>query len=121
MAQPERWHLVNEDVNLYAPEIRRDTSPDEFLETAERSHTIISFNNMLVGCKRFSDIAERDDWVKRHPMGKRIELANEAENIRKAGNIVEVRVGDPPDELYAAIMIYIERILPPEDVQDWVI
>ncbi|MBI1388588.1 MAG: hypothetical protein GC154_09095 [bacterium] len=121
MSGMERWNLIDEEVELYAPEISRDATPDEFLETAERQHTIITFNNVLVGCKRFNSRMERDGWVERHPMGKRVELHNPESGMRKAGNIVEVRQGDPPDEMYAAVMIYIERVLPPEDVQDWVI
>lgn len=117
----ERWELFNEDVTLTAPEISRDATPDEFLETDERQHTIISFQNVLVGYKQFSEQSLRDEWVKRHPMGKRVELKNPSSGVRKAGNIIEVRVGNPPDEMIAAMMIYIERILPPENVQDWVI
>lgn len=117
----ERWHLVDEDVPLYPPEVRRDSTPDEFLEKDERQHTIMQFHRVLVGCKSFSSVAERDEWVKRHPMGKRIELIDEQNQSRKAGNIVEVRVGDPPDETVAAMVIYIERELAPETVNDWVI
>ena len=117
----ERWHLVNEDVTLYAPEINRRTTPDEFLETEESQHTIIAFNNVLIGCKEFSDLAIRDDWVQRFPMGKRVELHNPDTGARKAGNIIEVRIGNKPDDHLAAIMIYIERTLAPEYVQDWVI
>ena len=120
MTRLEVWHLIDEDVPLYLPEVRRDSTPDEFIETDEDQHTIIRFNNVLVGCKAFQSITERDRWVERHPMGKRVELTND-NGVRKAGNIVEVRVGDPPDELYAAMMIYIERILAPEYVADWVI
>lgn len=116
----EVWRLVGEEVQLYLPEVRRDATPDEFLETDEGHHTIISFNNVLVGCKSFASLDDRDRWVERHPMGKRVELTNE-EGLRKAGNIIEVRVGDPPDERIAAIMIYIERIIAPENVVDWVI
>lgn len=117
----ERWQLVNEDVTLYAPEISRAATPDEFLDTEESHHTIITFNHVLIGCKEFADDAHRDDWISRHPMGKRIELHNPASGAMKAGNIVEVRKGDPPDDLMAAVMIYIERELAPEYVQDWVI
>ena len=121
MSNEERWQLVHEDVTLFAPEIMRGTTPDEFLTTAEHSHTIIAFKNVLVGSKELPDIPTRDEWIARHPMGKRVELYNPGTRVRKAGNIIEVRAGDPPDELWAAIMIYIERILPPEHVQDWVI
>lgn len=117
----ERWELINEDVSLYAPEVSRDTTPDEFLETDERMHTIIRFQNVLVGYKEFTNHAMRDDWLSRHPMGKRVEMVNPETDMRKAGNIIEVRIGTPPDDLIAAIMIYIERILAPEYVQDWVI
>ncbi len=121
MSAVERWHLVNEEVELYAPDISRDTTPDEFLETSERQHIIMTFDKVLVGCKQFDNAEERNDWVKRHPMGKRIELINPETQVRKAGNIVEVKIGAPPDERYAAMVIYIERELPPEHVQDWVI
>lgn len=117
----ERWQLVNEDVTLYAPEISRAATPDEFLDTEESHHTIITFKNVLIGCKEFDGNEHRDDWISRHPMGKRIELHNTVNGTMKAGNIVEVRKGDPPDDLMAAIMIYIERDLAPENVQDWVI
>lgn len=121
MALAERWQLVNQDVALYAPEISRDTTPDEFLETEERHHTIIKFQNVLVGCKTFSDAAARDEWIGNHPMGKKVELFNSSNGMRKGGNIIEVRIGDPPDDLLAAIMIYLERELPVEHVYDWVI
>ncbi len=121
MATKERWVLINEDVTLYAPEISRDTTPDEFIDDEERRHTIIKFENVLVGCKTFHDHALRDAWVAEHNRGKRIELENPDTSIHKAGNIIEVKIGDPPDDNLAAIMIYIERILPPENVQDWVI
>ncbi len=121
MAGQEQWQLVGEDVTLIMPVVSRDTTPDEFLETDERQHTMITFQNMLVGCKVFEDAKSRDEWVSKHPMGKRIELYNPDTQVRKAGNIVEIKIGDPPDDLLAAIMIYIERIMPPEHVQDWVI
>ncbi len=121
MAEKERWHLVDEDVTLYAPEISRHTTPDEFLETDEHHHTIIRFDHVLVGCKQFDNQEARDTWLENHPMGKRVELSNPESGVRKAGNIIEVRIGDPPDDNLAAMMIYIERVLPPEDVQDWVI
>jgi hypothetical protein len=50
-----------------------------------------------------------------------VELYNPDSRVRKAGNIIEVQVGEPPDDNMAAVMIYIERILPPEDVVDWII
>ena len=121
MALQELWHLVEEDVTLYAPELSRDSTPDEFLETSERHRTIIRFNNVLVGCKTFPDPKSRDAWIDKHPMGKRVELVNAETGVHKAGNIIEIRVGDPPDDHLAAMMIYIERIMPPEHVQDWVI
>ncbi|RJP33635.1 MAG: hypothetical protein C4527_04020 [Candidatus Omnitrophota bacterium] len=121
MPKEERWQLIDEEVTLYAPEISRNPTPDEFLETESMQHTIISFNKVLVGCKEFSDHTTRDEWIRRHPLGKRIELVNPQTGERKAGNIIEVRMGDEPDEHLAAIMIYIERLLPPEHVQDWVI
>lgn len=121
MAIEERWQLVNEDVTLYAPEISRAATPDEFLDTEDSHHTIITFNNVLIGCKEFENNEHRDDWISRHPMGKRIELHNHVDGSTKAGNIVEVRKGDPPDDLMAAVMIYIERKLEPASVQDWVI
>lgn len=117
----ERWQLIDEDVTLYAPEISRHSTPDEYLDEEEQHHTILQFDNVLVGCKIFSDPVPRNAWISDHPRGKRVELFNPDANIRKAGNIIEVKVGDPPDERLAAIMIYIERILPPEDVVDWVI
>ena len=121
MAIQECWHLVQEDVTLYAPEVSRTTTPDEFLETDDFHHTIITFNKVLIGCKQFKNLSIRDEWVKRYPMGKRVELYNPVTGKRKAGNIIEVRVGDEPDHDLAAIMIYIERDLPPENVSDWVI
>ena len=33
MSNEERWQLVHEDVTLFAPEIMRGTTPDEFLTT----------------------------------------------------------------------------------------
>jgi len=121
MATKERWILIDEDVTLYAPEISRDTTPDEFIDGEERRHTIIKFENVLVGCKTFSDQVSRDAWIAEHNRGKRVELKNPDMDIRKAGNIIEVKIGDSPDDNLAAIMIYIERILPPDNVQDWVI
>ena len=121
MPLEEHWRLVDEDVVLYAPEISRDATPDEFLETEEQGHTIIAFHNVLVGCKEFSGPEDRDAWVERHPRGKRVELLNPETGERKAGNIVEVKVGEPPEDRLAAVMIYIERPLPPEDMADWVI
>ncbi|MBN2329459.1 MAG: hypothetical protein JXR73_20125 [Candidatus Omnitrophica bacterium] len=121
MAIEERWQLVHEDVTLYAPEVSRDSTPDEFLDMDERQHTIIKFENVLVGCKMFPDDLARNDWVHQHKRGKRVELYNPDSRVRKAGNIIEVQVGEPPDDNMAAVMIYIERILPPEDVVDWII
>jgi hypothetical protein len=121
VAIEERWQLINEDVTLYAPEISRHSTPDEFLDEEEQHHAIITFENVLVGCKTFSESASRDEWVANNRRGKRVELINPATGIRKAGNVIEIRIGDPPDDRLAAVMIYIERILPPEDVEDWVI
>lgn len=117
----ERWELLNQDVTLYSPEVSRIATPDEFLETEDSQHTIIRFQNVFVGIKRFESVNERDEWVSRHPMGKRVEVINRESQVKKAGNIIEIRNGTPPDDLFAAIMIYIERVLPPEDVSDWVI
>lgn len=121
MAIEERWQLVGEDVTLYAPEVSRNSTPDEFLDQEESHHTMIKFENILVGCKVFTEPSGRDAWISVHRRGKRIELLNPDTGVRKAGNIIEVRIGNPPDENLAAVMIYIERILPPEDVMDWVI
>ena len=43
----DRWELVNEDVTLFTPVISRDATPDEFLETDERQHTILQFDHVL--------------------------------------------------------------------------
>jgi hypothetical protein len=121
MQKTERWQLIDEEVVFYAPELSRDTTPDEFLETEEIQHTIMTFEKVLVGYKEFTDVATRDQWIATHPLGKRVEISNLETQIRKAGNIIEVSKGQGKDELSSAILIYIERELPPEDVGDWVI
>ncbi|MBD3267889.1 hypothetical protein GF373_14570 [bacterium] len=121
MALNERWRLIGENITFSPPEISRDSTPDEFLETDEVKHTILKFDNVLVGCKEFSDVQSRDRWVEEHPLGKRVEIENPDTHARKAGNIVEAKKGAGEDERIAAILIYIERELPPEDVADWVI
>ena len=47
-------------------------------------------------------------------------MVNQEDGMRKA-DVLSKPGENPPDDLYAAIMIYIERVLPPEDVVDWVI
>jgi hypothetical protein len=117
----ERWKMLKEEITFYSPEISRDTTPDEFLETEEVKHTILTFDKVLVGFKEFLSIEERDRWVQFHPLGKRVEVENLETSVRKAGNIIEVSKGEGNDALCSAILIYIERELPPEDVADWVI